>query len=579
MIDPLIQLSFNLHANRGVYALLLGSGVSRAAGIPTGWEVIVELARRLANLYGEDPSPDPTEWYRQRFHEEPSYTGLLDGLAGSPAERQQILRGYFEPDAEEQERGLKGPTKAHRGIADLVAAGHVRVILTTNFDRLLETALADAGVVPTVIATPDAVDGAVPLVHSSCCVVKLHGDYLDTRIKNTPSELANYDPRMSRLLDRVLDDFGLLVCGWSGDWDTALRDALTRAPNRRYTTYWAVKGEPTGAARDLIALRQAVPIQISDAESFFVSVQEKLHALDDLNQPHPLSAAIAIATAKRYLAEDRYNIRLHDLVLQEVDRALEALPTAPHERDGLLGPALTKAAQSVESAMSIVLPLLAHGVYWGGTRHEPLWVKSLDRLLNHQLDARAQWDSLGLLNYPASLALYAMGLAAVESKNLSLLRLLFTVPARRKQTEDKLAISVLPPATLAQKGFLQELRGMERHHAPLNDWMFDVLSGVTTPLLADGGSYQYLFDRFEVLAALSYRSLINESSGWAPLGAFGYREANRERILGEIEESLRISGEESPYRVARLFGSSVAECQKAVLSLRELVTRMGWAWH
>lgn len=38
-------------------------------------------------------------------------------------------------------------------IARLVAAGHVRVIITTNFDRLIENALREHGVEPTVIAS------------------------------------------------------------------------------------------------------------------------------------------------------------------------------------------------------------------------------------------------------------------------------------------------------------------------------------------------------------------------------------------------------------------------------------------
>lgn len=34
--DPTTQLAFSMFENKGVYALLLGSGVSRSAGIPTG---------------------------------------------------------------------------------------------------------------------------------------------------------------------------------------------------------------------------------------------------------------------------------------------------------------------------------------------------------------------------------------------------------------------------------------------------------------------------------------------------------------------------------------------------------------
>jgi type I restriction enzyme R subunit len=43
----------------------------------------------------------------------------------------------------------------------LVAGGYVRVIVTTNFDRLIERAIEDAGVTPAVISTPDATEGAL----------------------------------------------------------------------------------------------------------------------------------------------------------------------------------------------------------------------------------------------------------------------------------------------------------------------------------------------------------------------------------------------------------------------------------
>lgn len=59
MIDPVHSLAFSIQANRGVYALLLGSGVSRAARIPTGWEITLDLVRKLAALHCEVCEPDP----------------------------------------------------------------------------------------------------------------------------------------------------------------------------------------------------------------------------------------------------------------------------------------------------------------------------------------------------------------------------------------------------------------------------------------------------------------------------------------------------------------------------------------
>jgi hypothetical protein len=74
MIDPLNALAFSLFENRGVYALLLGSGLSRAASIPTGWEITLDLTRRLAELEGAKDNADWSAWYQERFGEPPSST-------------------------------------------------------------------------------------------------------------------------------------------------------------------------------------------------------------------------------------------------------------------------------------------------------------------------------------------------------------------------------------------------------------------------------------------------------------------------------------------------------------------------
>ena len=228
MIDPIESLSFSIQANPGVYALLLGSGISRPAGIPTGWDITLDLVERLAVLYEEECEPGPVDWFQRKFGKPPDYSALIGELAKTRAERQQLLRPYFEANEQEREEGLKQPTAAHHAIAQLAAQGFVKVIITTNFDRLTESALREAGVEPAVLSSPDDLKGALPLPHIQCCVFKVHGDYLDTRIRNTPDELDEYPEEINRFLDRVFDEFGLVICGWSATWDGALRDAICR---------------------------------------------------------------------------------------------------------------------------------------------------------------------------------------------------------------------------------------------------------------------------------------------------------------------------------------------------------------
>ncbi|HZX14078.1 MAG TPA: hypothetical protein VFF49_06730 [Thermodesulfobacteriota bacterium] len=61
MIDPIISLAFSIHSKKGIYALLLGSGASRAAGIPTGWEIVLDLIRKFARTINENCEPDPVK--------------------------------------------------------------------------------------------------------------------------------------------------------------------------------------------------------------------------------------------------------------------------------------------------------------------------------------------------------------------------------------------------------------------------------------------------------------------------------------------------------------------------------------
>lgn len=132
------------------------------------------MIRLIAKQDGDDCEPDPWAWYENKYEEEADYSRLIKTLGHSPSDRKQILRSYFEPTPDEVEQHVKVPGKAHRAIAKIVKSGHVRVILTTNFDRLIQSAITDEGVTPIVISTPDGIKGALPLNHANCAVFKLH---------------------------------------------------------------------------------------------------------------------------------------------------------------------------------------------------------------------------------------------------------------------------------------------------------------------------------------------------------------------------------------------------------------------
>ena len=476
-LDSQQSLVFSIPSNPGVYALLLGSGVSRAAGIPTGWDIVVDLLGKLAVGTGGLGDLKPEDWYRQTYGEEPEYSRLIGALAKTSEERQQLLRPYFEPDERELELGLKQPTAAHRAIAQLVVEGYIRVIITTNFDRLIETALLEAGVTPTVLSTPDQVAGALPLIHTKCCVFKVHGDYLDPRILNSRTELNDYHPELDRLLDQIFDQFGLIVCGWSAEWDVALRNAITRAPSRRFTVYWTSRGDLGAEAEKLVKHRNAEVIQIEDADTFFREVEASVSSIAEFSRPHPWSTQASVATLKRFMAGPEHRIQHADHIDNSVRRLVSEVGVDVFSmHDAVTRESFVERTRAYESASSILLAMAVVAGYWAEDQQFQDWHRAINHIYDtHQVDGDPTWA--GLRNYPAYLVTYALGFGAVASDRMPLLSRLFDVTVnRRVRGRDQSSILVATHTDTINLAWDSLWPKQEQRHTPRNDRIYDVLA-------------------------------------------------------------------------------------------------------
>ena len=574
MIAPIESLSFSIQANPGVYALLLGSGVSRAAEIPTGWEVTIDLVRKLARVIGDECEPDPERWFQAKFNRAPDYSQLLDELAKTPAERQQLLQPYFEGDEQEREDGLKQPTAAHHAIARLAVQGFVRVIVTTNFDRLLESAMAEAGVVPTVLSSPDQVEGALPLIHTRCCVFKVHGDYLDTRIRNTPRELEKYPEEFNQLLDRIFDEFGLVVCGWSATWDDALRDAIHRAPSRRFTTYWAARGKPSDEAQRLIENRRAEIVPIEDADSFFQEVQHNVETIEEFRKPHPLSTEAAVASLKRYLSEHKYRLQLEGLI-EDAVRSILTDTSGPDFDVNEPQPTtetVTGRVRKYESVCSTLVAMATVGGRWGEAEHCETWQRALQRLsMVPRPGGKVEWSDLRL--YPGMLLLYTLGLGAVEADRLAFLGRVFSTPVHHESNKRMTVVQAFAPyQRFEPRGPMTMLEGMENYQLPLNEWMFKTLRQFTNGLIPDEDRYRFNFVKLEILMSLN--SVYRPSPAWpgTTRGIFLYYFETSRAVLQEITDSIADHCDESPFVRADIFGQTSEDCMQRIDDLQQWIS-------
>lgn len=511
MVDPSLSLAMSMHASRGTYALLLGSGVSQPSGIPTGWEIVLDLIRKLAVLKGEDCEPDPEYWYRSISGSQPDYSDILDQVTRSSADRAQLMRAYFEPNENELQEGRKLPSRAHRAIAKLVATGYVRVVVTTNFDRLTEQALMDEGIQPTVISTVDSILGALPMMHSPCTVIKVHGDYLDSRLRNTARELASYEPPFNHLLDRVFDEFGLVICGWSAEWDVALRGAIERCGTHRYATYWAVRGSLGPIAEKLAALRRAAIVKIADADSFFADLADRIRAVEEYSLADPVSARVAVARLKRYLSTEEQRISLHDLVVSETERAYrgtrgERYPVGVVSQ--LTGQDLKGRLIGYESELHVLLPLMICGAYWATPSQHELFLRSFKRIAGGLHPMSGSATLLNMRRYPALILLYGLGVSAIARDNYQFVReLLLTRLSVGTNGLDRPVTAVFSAGAVLAPDLQRRLPGYESQYTPLSNHLFSVLREPLREYLPDDALYDQAFDWFEYLFGLVHCDL------------------------------------------------------------------------
>ena len=521
--DPLASLAVTLESSPGRYALLVGSGISASAGVPTGWAVVEDVALKLAVAAGESTDlDDPIGWYRKTHGSDPDYSSLLGAVAPTAAARQELLSSYFaRGDDADDEIGNKDPSPAHRAIADLVARGLARVIVTTNFDRLLERALQEIGVDPVVVASDDAAAGTTPLAHSPCTLIKVHGDYLDPNIKNTVGELSAYGVAMDALLDRVMDDYGLIVCGWSGDWDPALRAAIERCPSRRYGTYWAARGDLSSEAERLVAHRGAVVIPIDGADEFFQQVANTTSALAELRS-RPTGVLAVASQVKKWLPDPVHRIRLDDIMTDSVAASLasvpDAFPTDPTHAVYLAD------AHAIESAsVDLMVAMALCGAWAERPDHDELLQRAFTRLSGATGGIHSGVTAwVELRHYPTLLAAYAAGIGAVHAKNWNAIsRVLATGGTTATGAERNASIAVMALSWTALSHDSIEAHNGRKLKTPVSTYIYELMAETLADVLRIAPDrFENIFDEWEFLLHVTAR----DQYGRSPFGRWVWRQ-------------------------------------------------------
>lgn len=322
-VEKITTIALSMYSNKGAYALLCGAGISRSAGIKTGWHIEEDLIQKIAATKGVVDSKDWHEWYKSVYGKTAEYSTLLSEVVSPPTERMQLMKQYFEATEEENEDSLKQPTKAHFAIAKLAKVGYLRVIVSPNFDRLFETAFLKEGVNFQVVYHADDLAKITPLVHGGVTIIKMNGDYLDCRFRNTQDELDSYQPNMEEFLTRVFEDFGLITSGWSAQWDKGLIEIMKKSRSSRYGSFFTFVGKAEKPLRDLADNRKGEIVCVEGADELFTDLYEQISALENLNNSNTLTKDIFVRRVRKCLST--YNDMELTLLLEEESKRAQEL--------------------------------------------------------------------------------------------------------------------------------------------------------------------------------------------------------------------------------------------------------------
>lgn len=206
---------------------LLGAGASRSAGLPTATDIIWDLKRRY---YCEHENQDIQAHDVTNKAVQSRIQDYLDGIGFPPKWCPGEYSFYFEKtfgtDYSAQQRYLQDAlssrqislTVGHRALAALLYMGRMRVLFSTNFDEVVETAYSGISGRSLTAFHLEGSYAAIAALNSDQfpLYVKLHGDFRYQSVKNLSSDLLRNDEHLRRCFLAAATRFGMVVSGYSG---------------------------------------------------------------------------------------------------------------------------------------------------------------------------------------------------------------------------------------------------------------------------------------------------------------------------------------------------------------------------
>jgi hypothetical protein len=344
-----------------------------------------------------------------------------------------------------------------------------------------------------------------------------------------------------------------------------------------WNTYWLAHGTPSERATDIINHRQAIVVSIESADRLFVDLELKVNAVESLRLGDPMSPRVAVATMKKYLSEDKYRVQLQDFVVRELLAVVEktGLRHFPLDQPRDITATYRDRVERMEAICANLVPMVATGVYWADADYDPLWKRCVETLARTE-ESGGLYAWTYLRYYPATMVLYAAGIAALIKGRYGILKLLLD-DAIAKSTYNQQPIgSILGSGFCFWHDAAQVLHTGGNRKTPGSDWMAERLCPILFDVLGSDIEFDNIFDELELIIAL----VAANQSGRPAIGRFGWRQSTfrgqrlnwYQRITKEIEELRK----QQPLLLAGMFNQDPEKLKQALQVVGQLSARMAW---
>ena len=289
-------------ARKPQYALFLGAGASVESGIITAGQMMKIFKEEI---FGNDCAELETDgekekwlkqqkWYKDGKNE---YGCLFEQFADTKTERQRFIENICDKNPLTK-RDVE-PSFGYVVLADLLLRNYINTVVSTNFDDLVYIAATTfTGIRPIVYAYGIlASEMKMTAPHSK--VLKLHGDYLYSNIVNTSDEMLvqsnavagkTADSReiisnlnMERQVRTVLDNFGLIVVGYSGGDATVMK--LLEQVSEHNGFYWCYRKDspPDEDVLKLVKSKNGKLVEIGGFDDLMKEISDRTEfSIEDL---------------------------------------------------------------------------------------------------------------------------------------------------------------------------------------------------------------------------------------------------------------------------------------------------------